>query len=153
MATPQTLLTMIDPPEPDVGARLREYSADEIQAAFLHDLLPNLTQQNGSNRPLDSKIAPELQSHLDKIVTCCALNMASMRQHRPRNLANTHVRIFIAAQTAQGLLVAPIDVAAHCAKWADLTECLVHLETMPADHYSIIDSPAVEQIVSGLFEI
>jgi thioesterase domain-containing protein/acyl carrier protein len=151
-ANPVRRLTMIDPPEPDAGSRLAAYTTDEIEAALLHDLLPQLAPHAGSHRPLDSKITPELQSYLDRIVRCCEWNMEAMRRHRPRPLADTTVRIFIAEHTAQGLLVDPIDVAAHGAKWRALIDGPNQTEAMQADHYSIMDMPAVQQIASGLFD-
>lgn len=114
---PFSNLTMIDPPEPDCGSRMEDPSEEEIQTAFLYDLAPRLQghQQNGLT--LDNKVAPELQYHLGKIVRCCKSNMQSMRGHTPNTLDRTVTSLYIAAETAEGLLVSPISPADHLDKW------------------------------------
>lgn len=146
--TPLASLTMIDPPEPDCGSRLGHHSDTEIQTAFLHELMPRLGA--GGARPLDARIAPELQNHLDRLVQCCALNMEAMRHHAPRDLRDTPTRLYIADRAAEGLLLAPIDATAHLAKWQSLIGLLKEARIVAADHYTIMQEPVIGDIMRAL---
>ena len=145
-------LTMIDPPEPDSGPNLGTYTKDEIQAAFLHDLLPRLSEKGTAIRPLETRIAPEIQNHLDRIVQCCELNMNAMRLHRPAPLAGTFTRVFVAAQTADGLLLEPISAEAHHKKWSALIANITYSATLAANHYTIMYEPAINLIAEKFFD-
>ena len=145
---PLASLTMIDPPEPDCGLRLGHHSDAEIQTAFLHELMPRLGA--GGARPLDTRIAPELQNHLDRLVQCCALNMEAMRHHAPGDLRDTPTRLYIADRAAEGLLLAPIDATAHLVKWQGLIGLLKEARIVAADHYTIMQEPVIADIMRAL---
>lgn len=76
--------------------------------------------------------------------------MGSMKTHRPRSLAQTATRVFIAAQAAEGLLLAPIAAEAHGRKWSALIAGAL-TTVVDADHYTIMQEPVAPDIVNGFF--
>ncbi|WP_027835367.1 non-ribosomal peptide synthetase [Maritalea myrionectae] len=144
-------LTMIDPPEPDCGTQVSVHSKEDIQEAFLYDLAPRLKHTHDDRVSLKSQIAPELQVHLDNLVRCCQLNMAAMRDHSPGELEQTKVHLFIANDVAEGLLVNPIQPTEHVQKWKERLAKITHGAVLQADHYSIMQSPNIEQIIDQFF--
>jgi len=148
---PFSNLTMIDPPEPDCGSRMEDPSEEDIQTAFLYDLAPRLKGHQQNALTLDNKVAPELQYHLRKIVRCCKSNMQSMRGHTPNTLVRTSTSVYIAAETAEGLLVSPISPAYHLDKWRKKITKIACAEILPADHYSIMKAPSIDFIAGNLF--
>ena len=103
--TPFNHVTMVDPPDPESGSRIGEFERAEIQSAFLYEIAPRLSGEDGSGQPLATQIAPELQNQLDRLVTCCALNMDAMKLHYPDKLGATPASVFVAKEAAEGLLV------------------------------------------------
>ncbi|QUJ76787.1 AMP-binding protein [Sulfitobacter albidus] len=144
-------VAMIDPPDPDSGERIGRIDRAEIQDAFLFELAPRLSSAARPGRPLETQIAPELQNQLDRLVTCCALNMQAMQTHRPRCLRRTQASVFVADTAAAGLLVTPVDAHAHLDRWRSLLEVPRYSVSLPSDHYSILQAPAVDQIAKYLF--
>lgn len=135
-------VTMIDPPDPECGSRIGTPTYAEIQTAFLEELEPQLSQRGAGNG-----ISAEVKNHLDKLTSCCALNIESMKAHTLSPLEATHACVFIAENAAKGLLVKQIDSDKHLKKWRNLLRHLQQAKTVAADHYSIIKSPIVDKVI------
>ena len=147
---PMEGLTLIDPPDPAVGKKMGSYSRGEIEEALLYELAPRLRGSDGKGA-LATQVAPELQSHLDKIVTCCDLNIKSMRGHVPKRLGTTPVKLYLARDKAAGLLVDPPAPQEQLGNWRGILQKLTEARILPADHYSILAGENCAAIAASLF--
>ncbi|MEP5761234.1 MAG: AMP-binding protein [Litoreibacter sp.] len=150
--TPFHHVAMIDPPDPECGSRIGGIDHADIQSALLFESALRLSTKNILGQTVGAPISPDPQNQPNRLVTCCALNIDAMRTHQPAPLLRTPASVFVAKWAAEGLLVEPVGAQDQLDRWHTLLYAISHSQSVDADHYSIIRSPAIDLVMAQVFD-
>ncbi|WP_248920048.1 hybrid non-ribosomal peptide synthetase/type I polyketide synthase [Pseudomonas entomophila] len=130
-------LYLIDPPAPDAGNALQAIDEAQIQRVFEREFALRNGETDGTR-------------YLERLVTCCRNNLASLLGHAPGVLAEVTGQLFIAIQPNPYGIGSGWQAQDLCQAWQALLPGLRNWEALDTDHYGIVTGPWARQIAQAI---
>jgi thioesterase domain-containing protein len=130
-------LYLVDPPAPDAGTELRQIDEGQIQQVFEREFALRNGESDGAR-------------YLERLVTCCRNNLASMLGHVPATLAGPTGRLFIATRPNPYGIGSGWQAQDLRQAWQALLPDLDSWTALDTDHYGIVTGPWARQIAEAI---
>ncbi|QXH54364.1 non-ribosomal peptide synthetase [Pseudomonas maumuensis] len=130
-------LYLVDPPAPDAGTELQQIDEAQIQQVFEREFALRNGEADGAR-------------YLERLVTCCRNNLASMLGHVPPMLADTPGRLFIATRPNPYGIGSGWQAQDLRQAWQALLPGLSDWAALDTDHYGIVAGPWARQIAEAI---
>ncbi|MBV4504329.1 amino acid adenylation domain-containing protein [Pseudomonas sp. BW13M1] len=130
-------LYLVDPPAPDAGTELRQIDEGQIQQVFEREFALRNGESDGAR-------------YLERLVTCCRNNLASMLGHVPATLAGPTGRLFIATRPNPYGIGSGWQTQDLRQAWQALLPDLDSWTALDTDHYGIVTGPLARQIAEAI---